>query len=304
MSYQVDITENAAHELVGTLQEGNDIVRIVDPVTREVLYWPAAESGELDCPCLECNAVWGRDERCPNCTSLAAIETMQRTFKMELNSNRAFWVQSRPFVIDGTPCVMETVNDVTDGLMVEGSDRGSVTGLIDSLNGLIVTDALTGLLNRRFLDEFTLRFGELEREGKRVNVAMLDLNDMKDINDSYGHPAGDAVLKDVSGFLKLHFNAKEAEREQHAVRYGGDEFLVIDIGSDSQEFARNVSERYAKMRRTCYFGDLDIPFSLSIGMASSDEFGWNWDALLDAADQRMYADKRARDRKITLPLDA
>lgn len=291
---KVDISEAAARELVGVLEGENDIVRIVDPATREVLYWPAVESGALDCPCFECNAVWGRGERCPNCSSLEAIQTMQRTFKMELNNNRAFWIQSRPIVMDGQPCVMETVNDVTDGLMVEGGDRGSVSGLIDSLNGLIVADALTGLFNRRFIDDFRHRLVDLEREGVRVNVAMLDLDDMKDINDTHGHPAGDAVLKDVAGFLKLNFNAEAAGREQYAVRYGGDEFLVIDVGSPADVFAREVRERYAGMRHTCYFGETDIPFSLSVGAASSDECGWCWDALLEGADRAMYADKRSR----------
>jgi hypothetical protein len=67
---------------------------------------------------------------------------------------RAFWVQSRPLVMDGKPCVLETVNDVTDGLMVEGREAGSAASLIESLNDMVVTDALTALFNRRFLDNF------------------------------------------------------------------------------------------------------------------------------------------------------
>ena len=293
MTMELDISRTRARELVEVLQGENDIVRIVDPVSRKILYWPAVERGELDCPCYECNAVWGRSRRCPNCTSLEAVQLMQRTFKIELNNNRAFWVQSRPMVVDGAKCVLETVNDVTDGLMVEGSDRGSVTNLIDSLNSLIVTDALTSLLNRRFLDEFTLRLPDIERAGTRVNVAMLDLDDMKDINDGYGHPAGDAVLKDVAGFLKLHFSVRDGGRERYAIRYGGDEFIVVDLGGDFAAFEDDVRERYAEMRRVCYYGVDEIAFTLSIGTASSDEFGWDWAALLDAADQRMYAAKRS-----------
>lgn len=294
MEMKLDIAEESAHALVDVLQAENDIVRIVDPVTREVVYWPAAERGELDCPCFECNAVWGRSERCPNCSSLEAVRLKQRTFKMELNNNRAFWVQSRPLVMGGRECVLETVNDVTEGLLVEGSDHGAVVGLIGSLNGLVITDALTSLFNRRFLDEFIHRLPELARSDTRVNVAMLDLDDMKDVNDTYGHPAGDAVLKDVAGFLKLHYSVRDAHRETYAVRYGGDEFLVIDIGTDPAQFANDVRERYAHMRRICYFGDVEFPFSLSCGFSSSDEAGWNWDALLETADRHMYADKRSR----------
>ena len=292
MQIDYDIREERARNLVETLQTENDIVRIVDPLAREVLYWPAVESGELDCPCFECNAVWGRSERCPNCSSLEALKLKQRTFKMELSNNRAFWVQSRPMNMDGKPCVLETVNDVTDGLLVEGTDRGKVVDLIDNLNTLIVTDALTSLYNRRFLDDFNHRLAELARTGTRVNVAMIDLDDMKDVNDTYGHPAGDAVLKDVAGFLKLHYSIRDAHRESYAVRYGGDEFLVIDIGSDYTQFCAEVRDHYAHMRRICYFDDIEFPFSLSMGFSSSDEYGWDWNALLDAADKHMYADKK------------
>ena len=292
MELRYDIQVKSAHDLVEVLQSENDIVRIVDPVTREVLFWPAVDRGDLDCPCFECNAVWGRAERCPNCSSLEAVKLKQRTFKVELSNNRAFWVQSRPMNMEGRECVLETVNDVTDGLLVEGADHGKVADLIDSLNALIVTDALTSLYNRRFIDDFSHRLAELERAGERVNVAMIDLDDMKDVNDTYGHPAGDAVLKDVAGFLKLHYSSRDEKRECYAVRYGGDEFLVIDVGSDFDAFVADVRHRYDSMRRICYFDDIEFPFSLSCGFASSDEFGWDWNALLDAADKRMYADKR------------
>ena len=297
---KVDITAVAARELVEVLQGENDIARIVDPESREVLFWPGGEQDGR--ACLECNAAWGRLERCSNCLSLEAVRLMRRTFKMEINNGRVFWVQSRPMVMDGSVCVLETANDVTDGLMVEGGVRGAVADLIGSLSGLIVTDPLTGLLNRRFLDEFALRLREFERAGLCVNVAMIDLDDMKDINDSFGHPAGDAVLQDVAGFLRLNFAMGDGARERYAVRYGGDEFLAIDVGSPARTFEREVRDCYASMRQVCYFGDVEVPFSLSIGVASSDDCGWDWDALLDAADQRMYAEKRARDRKITLPV--
>lgn len=292
MPFAYEIKRESAASLIETLESEYDIVRIVDPVKREVLYWPAADRGEIDNPRFECNAVWGRIERCPNCTSLEALNLSRRLFKIELSNNRAFWVQSRPVTLDGKPCVLETVNDVTEGLTIEGSNHDEVAGLIENLNNLIVTDTLTALFNRRFIDDFTHRLAELEHEGKRVNVAMIDLDDMKDINDTFGHPAGDAVLKDVGGFLKLNYSVRDDHRERYAIRYGGDEFLVIDVGSDPASFEADVRDRYRNMRRICYFGDIELPFSLSLGFSTSDEFGWNWNALLDAADKRMYADKR------------
>ena len=203
---------------------------------------------------------------------------------------------------------MDLNGDITASALQEllevlqaGDDE--TTELVNRLKELVVTDSLTGLFNRRFLDEFACRFAEFAEKGLRVSVAMLDLDDMKDINDQYGHLAGDAVLRDVAHFLKQSAEVYGDGIERHAVRYGGDEFLVIDAGSDPRAFERDVRERYAALRRACKFGDVEIPFSVSIGVATSDEFGWDWDALLDAADQRMYAGKRARDRKITLPVE-
>lgn len=293
MAFGNDITGESVDELFEVLESENDIVRIVDPLTREIMVWPAVDRGELDVQQFECNAVWGRTDRCINCSSFEALKMKQRKFKMELNNNRAFWVQSCPITLEGRPCVLEVVNDVTDGLLVEndGDDNPTMADLIEGLNKLVVTDALTLLFNRRFLDDFNLRLSSLSNAGTRVNIAMIDFDDMKVVNDTYGHPAGDAVLRDVAGFLKLNYSVRDDQRECYAVRYGGDEFLVIDIGSDFADFEADVRTRYSQMRRVCYFGEIEIPFSLSCGFASSDEFGWDWNALLNAADKRMYADK-------------
>lgn len=295
MSNRLHLVADEAHDLVDVISQENDIVRIVDPTSREVLYWPDAGIQEnATSPCLECNSVWGRRNRCANCSSLEALRLMKRTYKMEFNNSHAFWVKSRPMVMDGVPCVLETVNDVTDGLIVEGNDHGTVGDLIESLNGLLVTDALTSLYNRRFIDDFNLRLERLKASGVRVNMAMLDLDDMKDVNDTYGHPAGDAVLKDIAGFLKLNFSTRNESKEQYVVRYGGDEFIILDIGGDPEQFKDEVMDRYNNMRNVCYFEEFEIPFTMSCGFSSSDECGWDWSVLLDTADRRMYVDKQTK----------
>ena len=78
MPMRSHISEEGVHDLVSVLEGENDIVRVVDPVTRRVLYWPAEESSDVDDPCRECNAVWGRRRRCANCTSLEALRHRQR----------------------------------------------------------------------------------------------------------------------------------------------------------------------------------------------------------------------------------
>ena len=67
--------------------------------------------------------------------------------------------------------------------------------------------------------------------------------------------------------------------------------MVIDVGSEPSAFEQNLRGQYADMEHVCHSDETEIPFSVSFGFASSDELGWDFEALVEAADKRMYADK-------------
>jgi putative two-component system response regulator len=275
-------------------QEEYDVVRLVNPVRRRIC--DASNNLETD---EICGSIWGRCERCENCTSVRALQTKRNAYKIEFADKKAFFVVSRYVEIDEKPRILELVADVTKDFMAEDSQRDRIARFINSHNDMLVTDPLTRLYNRRFLDEhFVPSLTCCHEEHLTVNVAILDLDDFKATNDQYGHQAGDYLLKDVASFWKLHFNSREKNKERLVIRYGGDEMLIIGCGLPGQEFQQMIAKHYQEMRKICYYKpEVHFSFSMSFGVASSEELPpdtWEWEQLFDLADHRLYAGKDAR----------
>ncbi len=148
-------------------------------------------------------------------------------------------------------------------------------------------DELTGLLNRRSLDEMIdNEISRHSRYGGVFSLAILDLDSFKAYNDTYGHPAGDRLLRQVSDVIK---NAiRTADR---AFRYGGDEFAVLLPQTDIDDGIQ-VTERV----RESIAGEVDsgdIPVTISIGLASWPDDGISHTDIIAAADATLYRAKRS-----------
>lgn len=286
-------TSEQASELLNTLKPFYSVVRFVNPATQQILL-----TTEECPPDTICSSVWGRCERCENCSSLRALQTKSSAYKVELCNSHIFWILSQYLYVDGEPCIMEMVSDATERLMLDSDQKDSIGQIISDFNHMIVTDPLTGLYNRRFLDENFMPSLDCCRDhDTTVNVAMLDIDGFKQVNDLYGHQAGDALLKDVSGYWKRCFDSREKEKERLVVRYGGDEILILSCGTTLEDFRAEVGQYYRNMRKLCYCDkNTQIPISITFGSASSAELPapWRWSDLLDLADRRMYAGKTAR----------
>jgi len=147
-----------------------------------------------------------------------------------------------------------------------------------------VTDPLTGLYNRRtFFRELDCK---LERGGSFA-VAVLDLDNMKQINDTLGHQIGDEVLRAAARALK-----KITREKDIAARYGGDEFVVLFVGKDPQaeRFKARLQENL--LAELPYTGGIEV--GISAGVAYCPEDGKDARTLLSAADARMYAEKEVK----------
>lgn len=166
--------------------------------------------------------------------------------------------------------------------------HGAVAGLVNSrgaLHALALTDPLTGLLNRRGIEEAATRL--LAGNASDLSLLYLDLDDFKGINDRFGHAEGDTALRSVAGMLLETFRAADA-----VGRLGGDEFLVVVApGSDPSAAARRLA---ARVENWC---DAEARYvirtSIGIGHVAGASIEGFWEAV-DAADRRMYADKQAR----------
>jgi diguanylate cyclase (GGDEF)-like protein len=167
--------------------------------------------------------------------------------------------------------------------------------LREALRTQSVRDALTGLYNRRYLEEVMDReIRRAGRAGQSLGVLMLDLDHFKRFNDTYGHDAGDAVLREAAAFL-----LKNVRAEDFVCRFGGEEFVVI-LPTADLEGARTRGERLqTKMRELSILhqGRSLGMVTFSVGVAAFPEHGMSPKELMAAADAAMYEAKRGgRDR--------
>lgn len=158
-----------------------------------------------------------------------------------------------------------------------------------------IRDPLTGLFNRRFMQESLNR--ELLRSRRKnipLAVVFLDLDHFKQFNDTFGHDAGDAVLRSVAEALRTHYRADDV-----VCRYGGEEFAVILPESTAEEAAKRSEELQVavKLLRVRHEGKVLDGITLSMGIAGFPEHASREEELLRLADIALYQSKsRGRDR--------
>lgn len=154
------------------------------------------------------------------------------------------------------------------------------------------TDPLTGLLNRRsFVRSFeeALKTWKIQGQGSGFSVAILDLDFFKKVNDTYGHPAGDAVLKHFANFLM-----KQSRKDDLTARYGGEEFIVFMAHCDAEEARAKMDRvRHLLEADTVRDGDHKIKVTVSIGVAAVSEKDTTIDDILQRADKALYTAKGA-----------
>lgn len=155
-----------------------------------------------------------------------------------------------------------------------------------SLRQLASTDPLTKVSNiERFYHELTL----LQASGGRYVVLILDLDELKSLNDSHGHQAGSTAIQAVANVLRNVTRGTDT-----IARYGGDEFVVILREAD-RVGAQIVTNRIRTMLAAEKLPQApDVVLSVSIGVAVSGEDGLTSEELLSIADEAMYTEKRAR----------
>lgn len=177
------------------------------------------------------------------------------------------------------------VYDVTDQAL--GKTR--VEQLNDELQVMSRIDGLTGLYNRRYWQErFDFTFKLAKRQNKSITAMMLDIDHFKKVNDTFGHQAGDKVIKTLAGVIR-----KSVRETDLAGRYGGEEFAIVLCDADANN-AINVAERIRKLseaQQVEHDGNI-IRFTVSIGLAEyCPECGTSMQ-WLELADQALYDAKQ------------
>ncbi|MBI5026218.1 MAG: diguanylate cyclase [Nitrospirae bacterium] len=162
---------------------------------------------------------------------------------------------------------------------------------------LAITDGLTGLFNHRYFQEkLAQEFRRLERIPDALSLMLIDIDHFKKVNDTYGHPAGDAVLKGIASILRTTFRDIDI-----LARYGGEEFAAVLIGTDIKG-AEKMAERLRihVMERPFHVDKNELRITLSIGVASYPHDSKKKDELIEKADQALYFAKRSGRNNVCL----
>lgn len=284
MNKQDQMTMQEAERKMESLREVFQVVRLVDGkmlMDRE----KRINAGDLSETC-QCYTFWKKDKECKNCSSLLALKEQTQKIKFEFLDSQVFQVISRYVEIDGRPYVMEMIQNLDESIQIDQEGYDKLISKLSGYNEKLYTDVMTGIYNRRFFEE---KIKNMEDE---AGIAVIDLDDFKLHNDTYGHSAGDAALITTANIIKKYIRKTDI-----LIRYGGDEFLLIlpsikkHIFEDKLKLIREkihdaVVPKYEKMQ-----------LSVSIGGAIFRE--GNIEDAIASADRQMYIAKNYKNMVVT-----
>jgi diguanylate cyclase (GGDEF)-like protein len=192
----------------------------------------------------------------------------------------------KELIPDGTDWLQRRAETVADHVALTLTN----IKLRETLQHQAIRDSLTGLFNRRYLDETMVReIHRAQRKGAPLGVIMLDLDHFKRFNDTYGHEAGDNLLRILGEFLLT-----QVRYEDVPCRYGGEEFVLImpEASLDVVKArAKEIREKVPQLQ-VLHRGQLLESTTVSLGVAMLPDHGATVEDLLRAADDAMYQAKR------------
>lgn len=287
-----DFTITEIKELIHQLKIVFDIVRLVDPATNLVLTFVEYENKHSEEQ--KCYEIWGKCGACENCLSLASTHNeATRKTKYEFIGNDVFYVVSYPVKIpeikSSEPIVLEIVSKVTDEIFFEAFGQNNIVDKITECNKIFYRDSLTGVFNRRFLDDGVFCKQHYGIIGHCAVFIMIDITKFKSINDTFGHNRGDIVLSNVGKMLN-----KCTRDNDIVIRYGGDEFLIILPSCNESVAEKKISYLREKVSEIIFDNEKNSTITANFGYSYCDLFYDNKNLiskLIAQADENMYKDK-------------
>ena len=285
MNQSTAMTRQESEVMIRELSKVFDVVRLLDEETLETGNIKDVTDAE-GFPC-KCYSFWKKGDNCKNCTSREAFRKKNEQLKLEYLDSNIYQVISKYVEIDGKPYVMELINQMNADAVMDEDGRNELIKQLSGYNRELYTDALTGIYNRRYYEE------RIRNSNMSAGVAMIDLDDFKIYNDTFGHDAGDLALTTVVGIIK-----DNVRRTDMLIRMGGDEFLLVmpDIGE--QAFADKLNQIQGKIHSSKVPGYSQLRLSVSIGGVLSGS-GSTVERAIRKADQFMYQAKTCKNMVVT-----
>ena len=269
-----------------------DVVRLVDVGRTCVLN--VDDQGKIvdeDHPCF---AVWNRENRCENCVSYKAFTQKTQLAKIEFMDEDAYQVISKYVEVEGRACVLELVVKLRKDMPLSFHGREHLVRSLHQYSQELYQDALTGAFNRRYYEEQFC--GKDSADG----VAVLDVDNFKAINDTYGHQAGDAALRTIVQAIVGCIRNSDI-----LIRYGGDEFLLVFPEIPEPVFNRRLQEITSAVSNAAVPDYPKMQLSVSVGgvykMTPLSDAVYRADALMYKAKtekRRMMLHNHEHDRSM------
>ncbi len=265
-----------------------DAVRLVDPVQKSVLDYRENERFATDEICFN---YWKDAKICDNCISIRAHADSRCYMKLEQAPGAIMMVTALPVENTQSPVVLELLKNATDTMLFgEGvyPEGRLYKDVVVEFNDLIIKDELTGLYNRRYVDErLPVDIVKSSYSNLPLSLAFLDIDNLKDINDVYGHTTGDKTIVSMAAAM----NSCVRAGADWVARYGGDEFIVC-LNNTSYEDAEKILARIrAKILEIEQPQNEGILGTVSYGIYTMHHEQLTAQALISLADERMYRAK-------------
>ncbi len=276
------ITQEQAEHMMSELRTIFDVVRILkaDEVAGKKLI------GNAEHPCI-CYDFWKKTKKCDHCISLKTLEEKKDYAKIEFCEDSCFQVFSKYYEVDNVPCVMEMIKKLDDSTFIDPKGYNHLMTQFSSYKDKMYKDGVTAALNRLYYED------KIRDSKEAAGVAILDIDDFKTCNDTFGHKAGDEALKLVVNILKQ--NVREND---YLVRFGGDEFLIVLPGITAKSFELKLEHIRNQIHSSVIDGFGRLQVSVSIGAVVTDGTE-TIESAANRADKLMYLGKNRKNKVIT-----
>ena len=278
------MTMQEAENKMEVLREIFDVVRLLKGSDLQAAGMESKLAGRENL--CQCYAFWNKDKRCENCISLKALEEKKQTSKIEFLDSDMYQVFARYLEIDSEPYVMEMLKKLDENTLTDEEGYEKLTEKLTVYSEKLYKDVLTGAYNRRYFEE------KVKNMSLNAGVAVIDLDDFKLFNDTYGHDGGDLVLTTVVNVIRHYIR-----RTDILVRYGGDEFLLILPGIEKEVFSQKLRMIQEKIHATHIPGFNRRKLSVSIGGAMFTH--GRLEEAITKADRLMYMAKGHKNIVVT-----
>lgn len=268
-----------------------DYRRVLNPVkkcTLEILNNKIEYSGH------KCYEFWEKGSECSNCVSMRAYNENKSFTKVEYLKDKIYLIMATPIIKNKERYVVEVLKDITEDditryLISKSMDKAEKE--IQRLNDLAIIDEVTNIFNRRYINEKTpSEINDAIENKYDLSLVLMDIDNFKIINDTYGHICGDYILENIASIIKKNINS-----HSWTGRYGGDEFIILmsktsknDCYSNIEKIRKEIEESKFSYEGKC------INVTCSFGVSYLDRYNKDLNSIIKDADFKLIRGKQIK----------